>query len=88
MVGMTLNLIIFFARESCGWCTPCREGLQWTAALLEDIEYGRGRPGDIEVLAEGAWFMGPEQCFSTSRRARRSRSRARCACSRRTSRVM
>jgi len=62
-VGMTLNMMQFFAQESCGWCTPCREGLQWAAALLEDLEYGRGRPGDLEVLAEQVWFMGSDKCF-------------------------
>jgi NADH-quinone oxidoreductase subunit F len=62
-VGLTLNMMQFFAQESCGWCTPCREGLQWMAALLEDLEYGRGRPGDLEVLAEGAWFMESDKCF-------------------------
>ena len=62
-VGMTLNMMQFFAQESCGWCTPCREGLQWMAALLEDIEYGRGEPGDTGVLAEGVWFMDSDKCF-------------------------
>ena len=62
-VGMVLNMIQFFAQESCGWCTPCREGLQWMAAVLEDIEAGRGRPEDIGVLAEGVWFMQSEMCF-------------------------
>ncbi len=62
-VGMTLNMIQFFAQESCGWCTPCREGLQWAAALLEDIEYGRAEPGDLEVLSESAWFMQSDKCF-------------------------
>jgi NADH-quinone oxidoreductase subunit F len=62
-VGMVTNMLQFFAQESCGWCTPCREGLQWMAALLEDIEYGRGQPGDIEVLAEGNWFMQSDKCF-------------------------
>ncbi len=62
-VGMTLNMMQFFAQESCGWCTPCREGLQWMAALLEDIEHGRGEPGDLEVLAEGVWFMDSDKCF-------------------------
>ena len=62
-VGMTLNMMQFFAQESCGWCTPCREGLQWMAALLEDIEYGRAEPGDIEVLGEGVWFMESDKCF-------------------------
>ena len=43
-IGMLLNMQQFFAQESCGWCTPCREGLQWTVKLLRDIEEGRGRP--------------------------------------------
>jgi NADH-quinone oxidoreductase subunit F len=62
-VGMTLNMMQFFAQESCGWCTPCREGLQWMAALLEDVEDGRGEPGDLDVLAEGVWFMDSDKCF-------------------------
>jgi NADH-quinone oxidoreductase subunit F len=62
-VGMTLNLLQFFAQESCGWCTPCREGLQWSVALLQDIEEGRGRLDDLEVLAEQVWFMGPDKAF-------------------------
>jgi NADH-quinone oxidoreductase subunit F len=62
-VGMVTNMLQFFAQESCGWCTPCREGLQWMAALLEDIEYGRGQPGDLDVLAEGVWFMQSDKCF-------------------------
>ncbi|WP_324717465.1 NADH-quinone oxidoreductase subunit NuoF [Carboxydochorda subterranea] len=40
----------FYAHESCGQCTPCREGLHWAARILARIEAGRGRPGDIEVL--------------------------------------
>ncbi|NLE22885.1 MAG: NADH-quinone oxidoreductase subunit F [Actinobacteria bacterium] len=62
-VGMLVNMLQFFAQESCGWCTPCREGLQWMASLLEDLEYGRGEPGDIDVLAEGVWFMESDKCF-------------------------
>jgi len=62
-VGMVTNMLQFFAQESCGWCTPCREGLQWMAALLEDIEEGTGQPGDIAVLSEGVWFMQSDKCF-------------------------
>jgi NADH-quinone oxidoreductase subunit F len=51
-VGMMLNLEIFFARESCGWCTPCREGLPWIAQMLEAIEKGQGRQEDIDILHE------------------------------------
>jgi NADH-quinone oxidoreductase subunit F len=62
-VGMLTNMLQFFAQESCGWCTPCREGLQWAAGLLEDIEEGRGRPGDVGVLSESVWFMQSDKCF-------------------------
>ena len=62
-VGMTLNLLQFFAQESCGWCTPCREGLQWTAAILRGIEEGRGRLEDLELLVEHTWFMATDKTF-------------------------
>jgi NADH-quinone oxidoreductase subunit F len=45
-----LNLQQFFARESCGWCTPCREGLPWIVRTLEAIEEGRGTLEDIAML--------------------------------------
>jgi NADH-quinone oxidoreductase subunit F len=51
-VAMMLNLMQFFARESCGWCTPCREGLPWVRNLLAAIERGEGMPGDLEILQE------------------------------------
>jgi NADH-quinone oxidoreductase subunit F len=50
-VGMVSNLMRFFARESCGWCTPCREGLPWTAQILHAVEQGQGQAGDVERLA-------------------------------------
>ncbi|MCK7515148.1 MAG: hypothetical protein MZV70_71505 [Desulfobacterales bacterium] len=45
LVAATLNLMEFFARESCGWCTPCREGLPYIRDLLARIEAGEGRAG-------------------------------------------
>ncbi len=62
-VGATLNLQQFFAQESCGWCTPCREGLPWVSDLLQAIEDGRGRPGDLEELEENGRLMGPGLTF-------------------------
>ncbi len=62
-VGMVLNLERFFARESCGWCTPCRDGLTWAARLLQAIEEGEGRPGDLETLDGLAKSMGPGLTF-------------------------
>jgi len=63
-VGMVHNLEKFFARESCGWCTPCRDGLPWIASILEAIEDGRGRQEDLEVLQEHTWLlrMGHTYC--------------------------
>jgi NADH-quinone oxidoreductase subunit F len=57
-VDMSRNLQHFFAQESCGFCTPCREGLPWLEQLLLDIEEGRGQPGDIELLEKNASFIG------------------------------
>ena len=42
LVDLLANLELFFAQESCGWCTPCRDGLPWTLRLLRAIEEGRG----------------------------------------------
>ena len=49
-VGMVHNLEQFFARESCGWCTPCRDGLPWMADILKAIEDGKGQPEDLDRL--------------------------------------
>ncbi|MFT7244652.1 MAG: NADH-quinone oxidoreductase subunit F [Candidatus Azotimanducaceae bacterium] len=57
-VGMIANLEKFFARESCGFCTPCREGLPWVLEILNRIEAGRGAPDDIEVLERQCQFIG------------------------------
>ncbi|WP_169393101.1 MULTISPECIES: NADH-quinone oxidoreductase subunit NuoF [Psychrobacter] len=50
MVALVRNLEIFFQRESCGWCTPCRDGLPWGVKLLTAINDGAGQEGDIEKL--------------------------------------
>lgn len=46
------NSCRFFAHESCGQCTPCREGTRWAFEMLERIRAGRGRLKDLELLAE------------------------------------
>jgi NADH-quinone oxidoreductase subunit F len=56
-VGMLCSLERFFARESCGWCTPCREGLPWIRKTLEAIECGRGQTDDIALLEEHTWLL-------------------------------
>lgn len=62
-VGMVLNLERFFARESCGWCTPCREGLPWTARLLHAIEAGHGQATDLDILAFHTQSLRPGLTF-------------------------
>ena len=62
-VGLVQNLERFFAQESCGWCTPCREGLPWTAKILQAIEKGEGQPIDMQRLALHTKFLGPGQTF-------------------------
>src|SRR5574337_938069 len=62
-VGFVHNLIKFFARESCGWCTPCRDGLPWTEKILRAIEEGTGEPGDIEILEQHCKLLGPGNTF-------------------------
>lgn len=43
---------LFYANESCGKCTPCREGTKWMLQVLERIVQGHGQPGDIDVLKD------------------------------------
>jgi NADH-quinone oxidoreductase subunit F len=43
---------LFYANESCGKCTPCREGTKWLVQVLDRIRQGKGRSGDIELLLE------------------------------------
>ncbi|MBP17471.1 MAG: NADH-quinone oxidoreductase subunit F [Gammaproteobacteria bacterium] len=57
-VGMIANLMKFFARESCGFCTPCREGLPWVKQILDGIEAGTGRLGDMDILERQSQFIG------------------------------
>ncbi|MFA7095831.1 MAG: NADH-quinone oxidoreductase subunit NuoF [Gammaproteobacteria bacterium] len=62
-VGMVRNLEHFFAQESCGWCTPCRDGLPWVERILDDIEQGRGTWEDLDLLAMHTEFLGPGKTF-------------------------
>ncbi len=62
-VGMVRNMELFFAQESCGWCTPCREGLPWTARILGALEAGLGRAEDLELLRTHTRDLGPGRTF-------------------------
>jgi NADH-quinone oxidoreductase subunit F len=57
------NLEAFFAQESCGWCTPCRDGLPWTQKLLRAIDNGEGQEGDLERLEKHCRLLGPGNTF-------------------------
>ena len=52
MVDVLYNCCRFMAHESCGQCTPCREGTSWSTKILERIRGGRGKMEDIDLLLE------------------------------------
>ena len=62
LVGATLNMVEFFARESCGWCTPCREGLPYVRDLLARIEAGEGREEYIPKLRQMSKYLWNTYC--------------------------
>ncbi len=57
MVEAALRLVRFYAHESCGKCTPCREGTWWAERVLWRIEHGLGRPDDLALLEDLAANM-------------------------------
>jgi len=58
MVAVARNIARFFKHESCGQCTPCREGSGWLYQLLTRIEDGHGRTKDLDLALEIATSMG------------------------------
>ena len=50
VVRHTLTLARFYRHESCGQCSPCREGTGWMEKILKNIEYGKGKSSDIDLL--------------------------------------
>jgi NADH-quinone oxidoreductase subunit F len=50
MVRSLLRLSYFYYEESCGQCTPCREGTGWLYRMVHRIEHGQGRPDDLDLL--------------------------------------
>jgi NADH-quinone oxidoreductase subunit F len=58
MVAVARNISRFFKAESCGQCTPCREGSGWLLKLLTRIERGDGTTQDLDMLLEVAGSMG------------------------------
>lgn len=63
MVKSLLRLSYFYFEESCGQCTPCREGTGWLYRMVHRIEHGKGRPEDLELLDSVAGnIMGRTIC--------------------------
>lgn len=52
MVKQVRRMVDFYAHESCGQCTPCREGSAWTAKMMKRIEVGRGTEEDLDTLMD------------------------------------
>src|SRR5688572_14456720 len=62
-VGFVQNLEQFFAQESCGFCTPCREGLPWVSKILSSVDEGVGREEDLRLLDFHTKYLGPGNTF-------------------------
>jgi NADH-quinone oxidoreductase subunit F len=59
MVRALWRISHFYAEESCGQCTPCREGTPWMTRILGRIEQGQGEPGDLDLLKNVANTIAP-----------------------------
>lgn len=62
-VGMIGNLMRFFSHESCGFCTPCRDGLPWVDEIFQGFENGLGNEKDLQILHEHVDYLGPGRTF-------------------------
>ena len=75
----TKNLTEFYKHESCGWCTPCREGTDWLVKIFKRIDAGGGRPEDAQLMLdicdniEGKSFCRRSATLRRGRCSRRSR---------------
>jgi NADH-quinone oxidoreductase subunit F len=58
IVDVLYNITRFFAHESCGQCTPCREGTGWMFKMMDRIRRGQGRKEDLAILDEVAKSIG------------------------------
>lgn len=63
IVSIVKNIEEFFARESCGLCTPCRDGLPWVVRILNALESQQGLEEDLETLEQLCWQLGPGKTF-------------------------
>ena len=63
IVSAVRNMEEFFARESCGFCSPCRDGLPWSVKILRAFEAGQGTPQDLDLLGKFTQWLGPGRTF-------------------------
>ncbi|QCI20310.1 NADH-quinone oxidoreductase subunit NuoF [Buchnera aphidicola (Brachycaudus cardui)] len=63
MVSLVYNLEKFFARESCGLCTPCRDGLPWIVKILKSLKEKKGQQNDIKHLEQLCVHLSPGKTF-------------------------
>ncbi|AZP36326.1 NADH-quinone oxidoreductase subunit F [Candidatus Annandia adelgestsuga] len=63
MVNLLLNIENFFSRESCGWCTPCRDGLPWIVKILKCLKKKQGKINDINTLKNICNMLQPGKTF-------------------------
>jgi len=57
LIALTRRLAHFYAHESCGQCTPCREGTGWLERIMHRVENGQGTEDDMQVLGDAATHM-------------------------------
>jgi len=63
MVQAAWNISRFFAHESCGQCSPCREGCHWMEKIFRRVEHGEGKAGDLDlILSVSGNIMGNTIC--------------------------
>lgn len=59
VVAAAHRIVRFYAHESCGQCTPCREGTMWLEKIFDRIRSGRGRPEDLDLLLDVSDGISP-----------------------------
>ena len=87
MVSLVRNLEEFFARESCGWCTPCRDGLPWSVKILRAPSAAKASPAISKPLSNCVDSRARVKPSARTRRVRSSRYRARLNISAKNSRL-
>ncbi|ACL30531.1 NADH-quinone oxidoreductase subunit NuoF [Buchnera aphidicola] len=63
MVSLVYNIEKFFSRESCGLCTPCRDGLPWIVKILKSLEQNKGHKNDVKNLEKLCSHLSPGKTF-------------------------